>query len=774
MKNLDYLKLGKNIAVSFLGVLVFCQFSMAQFSQDAISAFAKHQLALSASLTQYDTSHSNAVVNRLEIPLKDENTSVTFGDSKWTLKTDIQANPQHSGRYDLSLSFTCVSGNSPASSVSMNLDFANWSTQNYVLMPAAVYNGNREKSQRHHYCPFWFDTNDMGIDKPQLISDVPRLNIDKGPSRIQQRTGDMSTPAIGFHDPSQKQGFWLLTNQETRLGDSGIDILESDDRSEARISITAPVVRELHQYFIADMQAPTKDKPANFKTGDSIILKAQLFFFPSPDVQSLYDYFSTIRNSLVPKGNAVNAIPFSTAFSIQEEKFNRENFEPKFGYYSVGLRENYYQDWQIGWTGGMISTFPLLVDGSETSRKNVVRAFDWLFTNGIAPSGYFWDSGQKGTEWFGIFQSSPLMKDWHLVRKSADGLYYILKQFAAFKQLGIEVKPKWETGARRVTDAFVKTWKTYGQLGNYVNNASGEIVVGGSTSAGIMPGTLALAADYFKEPEYLKIAFEIAEDYNTKYITKGLLYGGPGDAMQNFDSESTYALLEAYTVIYEQTKDPKWLKVAENVSNQFLTWVSSYDYRFPEASTLGKLGKKTTGVVWANTQNKHGAPGICTHSGMALLRLYRATRNVEYLNRLQDITKAIPQYLSTKENPIFGMNPGWISERVSTTDWLEGIGELFSGTTWAETSLMLTYTEIPGIYVDPKNRVCLAFDQVDARIVKSSGKKMEIEVSNPTKYPTKVKMFVDETEKKPLSQTYLQKAQIIILMPGETKKIKMQ
>ena len=774
MKKIDYSKLGKNLAVSFLGVLLFCQFSMAQLNQDAIFAFTKHQLSLSASLTKYDTSHSNAVVNRLEIPLNDENTSVTFGDSKWTVTTVIQANALHSGSYDVGLTFTCVSGNSPASSVSLNLDFTNWSTKNYVLMPAAVYNGNREKSQRHHYCPFWFDANDIGIDKPQLISDVPRLNIGAGPSRIQQRTGDMSTPSIGFHDPAAKQGFWLLTNQETRLGDSGIDIQESDDRSEARISLTAPVVRELHQYFIADMQAPTKDKPTNFKAGDSIILKAQLFFFPSPDVQSLYDYFATIRNSLIPKGNAVNAIPFSAAFSIQKDKFNRENFEPKFGYYSVGLRENYYQDWQIGWTGGMISTFPLLVDGSETSRNNVIRNFDWLFANGIAPSGYFWDSGQKGTEWFGIFQASPLMKDWHLVRKSADGLYYILKQFAAFRQLGMPVKPEWEKGARRVTDAFVKTWKTHGQLGNYVNNASGELVVGGSTSAGIMPGTLALAAEYFKEPEYLKIASEIAEDYNEKYIVKGLLYGGPGDAMQNFDSESTYALLEAYTVLYEQTKDQQWLKIAENVSNQFLTWVSSYDYRFPESSTLGKLGKKSTGVVWANTQNKHGAPGICTHSGLALLRLYRATGNIEYLIRLQDITKAIPQYLSTKENPIFGMNPGWISERVSTTDWLEGIGEIFSGSTWAETSLMLTYTEIPGIYVDPKNRVCMAFDQVETKIVKLSGNKMEIEISNPTKYPAKVKMFVDETEKKPLSQTYLQKAQIIILMPGETKKIKMQ
>lgn len=67
--------------------------------------------------------------------------------------------------------------------------------------------------------------------------------------------------------------------------------------------------------------------------------------------------------------------------------------------------------------------------------------------------------------------------------------------------------------------------------------------------------------------------------------------------MQNFDSESTYALLEAYTVLYEQTKDPQWLEIAENVSNEFHTWVSSYDYRFPVISTLGKWIKRQQ--VWS-------------------------------------------------------------------------------------------------------------------------------------------------------------------------------
>jgi len=248
--------------------------------------------------------------------------------------------------------------------------------------------------------------------------------------------------------------------------------------------------------------------------------------------------------------------------------------------------------------------------------------------------------------------------------------------------LNIPVSPGWEQGTQTVANAFVKTWKKYGQLGQYVNNITGELIIGGSTSGAITPAALILAARYYKNPEYKTVAGQIADYYYQNYVTKGLIYGGPGDALQNFDSESAYGMLESFTVMYEETGDKKWLDMAENMAMQYVTWVSSYDYKFPANCTLGKLGKKTTGVVWANTQNKHGAPGICTHSGASFLRLYRATGNPFYLDVLRDITRAIPQYLSTIENPIPSLQPGWICERVSTSDWLEGIGELFSGSTW--------------------------------------------------------------------------------------------
>ena len=43
-----------------------------------------------------------------------------------------------------------------------------------------------------------------------VISDVPRLNVGDGPSEIQERSGAMSVPSIGFWDFQQKRSFILF------------------------------------------------------------------------------------------------------------------------------------------------------------------------------------------------------------------------------------------------------------------------------------------------------------------------------------------------------------------------------------------------------------------------------------------------------------------------------------------------------------------------------------------------------------------------------------
>ena len=224
--------------------------------------------------------------------------------------------------------------------------------------------------------------------------------------------------------------------------------------------------------------------------------------------------------------------------------------------------------------------------------------------------------------------------------------------------------------------------------------------------------------------------------------------------------------------LYEATGDARWLVYAGDVIRQFATWVSSYNYRFPPSSLFGKIGIKSLGAVGANTQNRHGAPTICTHSGLGLLKYYLATQDTLVLNLLTDIVHGLPQYVGTVERPIPGVKEGWICERVSTTDWLEGIGEITYQSTWAETGLMLTTLEIPGLLIEPEKNRIKVLDQTQAVFLGKKGKFVEIKVRNPTKAEAKIRYWVAGKTRKLVEGKFQATMPEIVLKAGEEKVVK--
>lgn len=747
--------------------------AMAQLPPDFESLCQHFNAQVEVSVQHHDYSRYSKVLNQSSIATGNEPVRLSMPGSSWRVDRTVTVAPGLSNAFRLKLLFTLEQGESLETSLLATLSFKKWDKANYVLLPASAYNGNRFESRRIAYSPKLLDPKDIGPEKPTIVSDIPRLNIQDGPSRIQEKSGSMSVPSMGFYSEGQQQVVWILTNQESRFGDHGMLVEENRDRTEAWFSVQVPGVRELYKYRITDNMQASPDKGINFTHGDTISISLLVQFLPAQRLQTLFSAFVENRKYLFPVAEPRNQLGFSTAFGIQEQKFNKLNWVEPHGYYAVGMRENFLQDWQIGWTGGMISTYPLLISGHDSTRKRVVRNFDWLFPNGIAPSGFFWDSGEKGTKWYGGDIRKPHTKNWHLVRKSGDGLYYVLKQFEWMKAKNMEVKSSWEIGAKTVASAFVKLWNENKQLGNFVDSETGKITVGGSSSGAIVPAALVLASVYFKDAGYLKVAEAVGDYLYQNFTSKGLTTGGPGDAMQNPDSESAYALIESYALLYEATADKKWLIRAEEATEQFATWVSAYNYRFPSQSLFGRTGMQSCGAVWANTQNKHGAPGICTYSGLSIFKLYRWTNRLFYSELLHDIAHGMTQYIGHPLKPIQGVKDGWICERVSTNDWLEGIGEITYQSTWAETALMLTYSEIPGVYVDKQNKRVFAFDHVHVSDVKWKNNNVTFKISNPTKGAIETKIWLDEPAASPakLPGHYLHQSKIVKLSPNKTQLI---
>ena len=606
----------------------------------------------------------------------------------------------------------------PASNISLSLKLDSWNPFCYLLIPGAVYNGNRFQSRKISYSPKLEQKEDISPDCPVIISDVPRLNITDGYSSLYDRSGSFSIPVIIIFNPEDNSCAWINFNFENEFGDTGINIVENESRNSLTISFESPVVRPLTKYRITDNAFPSDDIPANFNIHDEVSFSVKTEIFPCRNIEALLShYFAEFWKS--PKIQQEGHLPFSHAFKKIENKYNQQNWVEDPGYYSVGLRNGKYrflQDWQIGWTGGMINSLPLLGCGTEKSQAQVLRMFDWLFPDGVAPSGFFWDSGEEGDKWYGGDIRREHTKNWHLIRKSGDGLYYILKHFRILERRNYEIKEHWHEGLKKVANAFVRVWQKCGQFGQFVHSLTGEIMVGNSTSGAIVPGALVLAWKQYGNQDYLSTARESAEWFYQNFVAKGFTCGGPGDALQNPDSESAYAMVESLTLLYEETREQQWLERARIATGLFSTWVMGYNYHFPRNSLFGKLNLTTFGTVFANTQNKHAAPGICTYSGAALITLYRYSGDVTYLNLLQAITKALTQYLSYEGHQINGLQSGWVSERINTNDWLEGIGETMAGSTWAEVSLMLTWMEIPSVFIDVKRKISICFDKCAATI----------------------------------------------------------
>jgi hypothetical protein len=257
--------------------------------------------------------------------------------------------------------------------------------------------------------------------------------------------------------------------------------------------------------------------------------------------------------------------------------------------------------------------------------------------------------------------------------------------------------------AKKCSDAFVELYLRYNDFGQFVNVETGEMLFGGTTSGASVIGALVKAWEFFGEAKYLETATLAGEKYYRDFVAQGITYGGPGEALCAPDSESAYAMVESMVLLYKALKDEKWLRYACDSLHLLSSWVMCYSYKFPEGSEFARLNINTVGSVFANVQNKHSAPGLCTASGDAIYELYKLTGNREYLELLRDIVFFIPQCVSTKARPIRSWNripqtllPGWICERVNTSDW-EGkkcVGGVFYFSCWCETSLLLSFSEL--------------------------------------------------------------------------------
>lgn len=692
--------------------------------------------------------------------------------SQWDLKVDASPVAGRKDALDLTLAFTLRKGTAAAAGVAAAFDFSKWSTGNYVLLPAAVYHGNRIRTVPRGYNAGLEASDRYRKDLPLTQGDLPRLEVDAGkPSKLEVTSCNVTTPAVCLFDHRSKRGFILLAEQAGRdargdfirkpdgeILDHGFAVEESPDRSHATVVVGAPGVRARKPEFIGFSASP--DRGINLKAGDVVKLKLRLFSFTTPDIPGLLDRFMTVRKDLTGPNHPRKLVPAS-----QVEAWMTRRIDSR--YLRRGDTEFYCPEngpWiAFGWIGGWINTAPMLALGDAPHLERVSHTFDHGLKAQDPSTGYFSyairDDGNT------VFRDPA--PDMTLARTSGDILFWMIKQFELLKAQGRgnAIKPEWEASMKRLADGMVATWKKDGEWGKLINYRTGRVGEYNTTGGAMIIGGLALASGYFQQPGYLEVAEAAADHYYQRDFAKqGFTTGGCADILHNADSETAAGFMTALMALHETTGGKRWLEMSRNLANLTATWTVSHDYELPRHTELGGLGAKLAGVVWASTQNKHGAPGICTSSGDALFKIHRATGDARYAELIRDIIAAHGESIRPD---------GFTNERLTFCD-ADSRGSRGNHVTgWNETNGVLMAREIPGIYLRTDIDRFHVFDAVEARVLERGPDGVTLEIHNPTGFEAKVSILAENAAQAaaPLGYTAFIQWPMVAVPAGSTTRV---
>lgn len=699
--------------------------------------------------------------------------------------------------------------------VSVDFEVENWSEENYVFAPAALYNGNRFYSVRRDYAPYYTDNDREKCTLTPVITDVPRLGGEG--STAQLTTGDLSTPCVGWFSPNDNKGHLIFWHQKNEAGIFGLTVREMSG-AKVCFSICSPCVREKTKYGMCSTQVKSDDEAHDFKAGDRLTFEISVFDFECKSKTEFLNKFFEIRSMRMLQYSLPQGVPWSYAFGVLENKYNRRNWIAEEGFYkSSEATSGIYRQWQTGWVGGGMNILPQLLLGNSESVEKSRKTLDFIFSTLQHPSGFLYgvycDSKVYGDRFDDVNDKSITMS-----RKNADALYFIVKELLCLEKMGEPVKESWKKGLLNLADAFVDFYDKNGDFAQFIDMDEFKPFVSKTASAAIAPSGLALCFEYFSDKKYLHCACQSAQKYYDEYVKEGYTNGGPGEILGCPDSESAFGMLESMIVLYSVTGDKKWLDYAKDTASLCASWCVSYDYEYEKNTQFYRRGISTNGAVWASVQNKHAAPGICTLSGASLFRMFRATGDEKYLDLCRDISHNITQFLSTYDNPtyysyIFGgklnvkiqkkltglcadilikahksgkaanrltdsaykkftVPVGCMGERCNLSDWegKENIGELPGGSCWCEVSTMLIWLEVPAVYVNPDTGFVYALDHVEC-----SFKDGILTLKNPTDYDAVYRVFSENSRDRqiPLEDTYMLNFNSVKVKANESVSIKL-
>ena len=693
------------------------------------------------------------------MPLHSGAADVALGTSRW----QVMMIPSAEG---WAVEALLLEGPGQAVAASLTMELPDWDEDSALCWPGAFYGGHPYEvvpvgdteamiaaSQRGHIpipdLPRLEPGPEGALEAPLSYGTWPTLLWRHGDGRCGWLQLCSATPSSLGTDPD---------DHKPAHGCASIGLRAVQDGARMTLAVDLPCQRK-RRFLRENAAGDSTNNPANdarieLRAGEALNIAITLH---AGRAASWPEFFALVARSLfapLADWSHPATLPLDEATRRITAKFQRENWLEGPGCWSIFLHAGGAVPWEIGWTGGGMHDLAFVQDDDLQLRERLLRQRAFISGPARHPEGLFW-SRHDGV-------GLPDSVGFHLIRRSGDGLLFQLRTLAVERAAGREVDPAWTVALTGVGGAISRIWTTQGDLGMWVDQADGTVRVAGSANGACACAALALGSRLLDHPQWLVVALEIGEHLHHNFVARGLSVGGPTDIIMAPDSESAYALLEAMITLWEETGESIWLERACAAAANASTWVCAYQWRFPSGSVMAGLGARTVGTVEASVANKHLAPGWCTYSGSAFLRLYRATGDRLHLDLARLVATALPQFLSLNERPVpvyrqeAALPDGWMNEAVLATDCHPQFcpeGELWRGSCWSEISLLLTWAELPSVYWEVDQGRATAMDHVKATVTAAG-----LRLHNPTAYTARFTVLAESAADRRLPMLDLHRA----------------
>lgn len=262
------------------------------------------------------------------------------------------------------------------------------------------------------------------------------------------------------------------------------------------------------------------------------------------------------------------------------------------------------------------------------------------------------------------------------LRMPAEDLRILLDSYKREKKAGRN-HPEWLKWVTDYGDWLLTQQREDGSFPSSWRQGTSEVLEPSGTTSYVPVPVLVRLSEETSDNKYLNSAIKAAEYTWTNYGSKGVFLGATGTP-NIADKESGMLSMDGFLLLYENTKDSKWLERARIAADYTESWIWIWNVPMPvdtdDSQLAWKHGVPTVGLNGIGSDGPGGVDEYLDWAAPTYARLYQYTKDEHYLDVAQILLHNTKAMLALPGRTYDLLGPGWQQEHWRMGPGSRGVG----------------------------------------------------------------------------------------------------